>query len=55
MKKKKPISKEELSPWIPDLSYTRFIDQRIVPNTPAREKKEFWPNEGVYKTKMKRA
>lgn len=60
MKKKQPITKEQLdkqslSPFVEDLSYVRFRDQRIYPGVPGRTRKEFWPNEGVYKTKMKRA
>lgn len=44
----------KLGEWTPKLSYTRFRDGRIVPNSkPKQVALEYWPREG-YKTKMVR-
>jgi hypothetical protein len=61
--KKKPITKKELekqplTPWIEDMSYTRYRDGRIVPEgmlgwSPPRVKREYIPG-GGYVTKMRR-
>ncbi len=50
---KKQLEEQPLYPMKEQYSYTRFKDQRIVPNTIPRIKKEYVPGEG-YVNKMRR-